>query len=125
MESRQLYRYQPFREIWLACNYLLPQGQGIREKIALLLIKLLKNIKGNNNATNNKTREKILILIYLILIPMEIATNFKIDILNDLVKLLFAYAAIRFLIPRACVIGMLAMIAVAIIAIKDIIKILF
>lgn len=56
---------------------------------------------------------------------MEIATNFKIDILNDLVKLLFAYTAIRFLIPRACVIGMLAMIAVAIIAIKDIIKILF
>ena len=56
---------------------------------------------------------------------MEIATNFKIDILNDLVKLLFAYAAIRFLIPRAFVIGILAMIAVAIIAIKDIIKILF
>ena len=72
-----------------------------------------------------KNEKKILILIYLILIPMEIATNFKIDILNDLVKLLFAYAAIRFLIPRACVIGMLAMIAVAIIAIKDIIKILF
>ena len=45
MESRQLYRYQPFREIWLACNYLLPQGQGIREKIALLLIKLLKKYK--------------------------------------------------------------------------------
>ena len=72
-----------------------------------------------------KNEKKILILIYLILIPMEIATNFKIDILNDLVKLLFAYAAIRFLIPRAFVIGILAMIAVAIIAIKDIIKILF
>lgn len=72
-----------------------------------------------------KNEKKILILIYLMLIPIEIATNFKIDILNDLVKLLFAYTAIRFLIPHACVIGMLAMIAVAIIAIKDIIKILF
>ena len=72
-----------------------------------------------------KNEKKILILIYLILIPMEIATNFKIDILNDLVKLLFAYVVIRFLIPRAFVIGILAMIAVAIIAIKDIIKILF